>query len=209
MIYQIVKNNKIIKVIDSSLPIENIKTKFSEYDVKTLPDLFIVGQDINEYDEKTKNIKPLDIRVKEGYVKPPQGYKVEGDEFVAKSISERISDGEEKVAEGEVYDEKLKEIRPMTDDEKFVAGQIDLKTFKQLKIKMLNMQYQQICIQADNEVSKYTKRKELDILSENDEKDYKKIMKKYKESTLKKRELKEKIISETDKDKLKKIDINL
>jgi len=96
-------------------------TKFD--DAVPLPSDFrgMIGMYRGEF-ESDWNVKPLSELVALGFVKPPEGYKLEGETFVAMSLIEKYKTGVEPVPQGMIIDGD--DIRPMTRAEQVTAGEI-------------------------------------------------------------------------------------
>ncbi len=93
-------------------------------------------RNINEYTNKGVE-RPLWMRVKDGYATLPPEMKLDGDTIRPKTVKEKIDTGAMEVPQGSVYDEALKDVRPMTEEEQVAAGLITQKQLDEIRKERL------------------------------------------------------------------------
>lgn len=118
----IIKNGKIVEHLDAPELIDGAieVSDFEGY----------IGSDKDEYDSEWK-LLPLHVRVKNGFVVPPEGYKCEGDRFVEMTEVEKIEAGILSLPKGFIIDNGI--IRAKTLEERFHSGEIDETEYRSLK----------------------------------------------------------------------------
>ncbi len=94
------------------------------------------GHHLNEYTNKGVE-RPLWMRVKDGYATLPPDLTLDGDVIRPKTVKEKIDTGAMEVPQGSVYDEALKDVRPMTEEEQVAAGLITQKQLDEIRKERL------------------------------------------------------------------------
>jgi len=115
MIFAILDSDRIFRILSGDI------TRFPG--AAPLPDDFrgVVGMHRDEFrDDWT--IRLLSERVAAGYVQTPRGYKLDGEQFVALTQTERYREGLDEIPDGMVLEGET--LRPMTRVEQVAAGKL-------------------------------------------------------------------------------------
>lgn len=105
MMFAIIESDRITRILSGDI------TKFPS--AVKLPDDFrgTVGMNQGEFNDDW-TIKPASERAADGYLKVPEGYKLDGEQFVSLTQAERYQQGVDPIPDGMILDGD--DIRPMT-----------------------------------------------------------------------------------------------
>lgn len=142
--WAVMKGETIVKVYTTSQGKAGVEAsianqKVNDYDRIILVDRNHEGKpkrNINEYTNKGVE-RPLAMRVKDGYATLPPEMKLDGDTIRPKTVKEKIDTGAMEVPQGSVYDEALKDVRPMTEEEQVAEGLITQKQLDDIRKERL------------------------------------------------------------------------
>lgn len=127
MVYIALKQNKIVHVCETQSE-ENVIASMNyegitDYDsIKQIPDDYFQGKVGNDIREFNGNYELLPMSERKEYATIPEGFKIEGEEFVPMTLKERIDAGFITPSDYEIWDEELEQLRGKTLDELVADG---------------------------------------------------------------------------------------
>lgn len=131
--------NTIVAEFHTADEIDAVKKSLKKVQYDTIEEIPIdvhthIGKNKNEYDRNWK-LKKLSERVAGGYVKIPEGHKLENEKFVPMNLQEKVNSGLITIPEGMKIEND--NFAPMTPHEKFIEGLITEIEFNNIKKEKL------------------------------------------------------------------------